>query len=194
MSRKSCSSNSEHSHSADSTSASAVALPYFSIQPLVQRPGVHADADRRRRRPWPPWRSRRPCRRTCLDVARVHPHRRTAGVDRGEDVLRLEVDVGDHRDLRLLRDHRQRVGVVLRRAPPPARSGSPRRSAARSAAASRSRRRSASWSSTARDTGASPPTGTLPTMIWRDLRRSQAAWSGVEGMPSATAVMFSPST
>ena len=30
MSRKPCSSNSEHSHSADSTSASAVALPYFS--------------------------------------------------------------------------------------------------------------------------------------------------------------------
>ena len=29
MSRKPCSSNSEHSHSADSTSASGVALPYF---------------------------------------------------------------------------------------------------------------------------------------------------------------------
>ncbi len=29
MSRKSCSSNSEHSHSADSTRASGVALPYF---------------------------------------------------------------------------------------------------------------------------------------------------------------------
>ena len=27
--------------------------------------------------------------------------------------LRLEVDVGDHRDLRLARDRRQRVGVVL---------------------------------------------------------------------------------
>ena len=37
-----------------------------------------------------------------LDVARVHAYGGTAGLDRGEDVLGLEVDVGDHRDLRLL--------------------------------------------------------------------------------------------
>ena len=41
-----CSSNSEHSHSADSTSASGVALPYFGEQPRVERARVHADADR----------------------------------------------------------------------------------------------------------------------------------------------------
>src|SRR5262249_16226016 len=49
------------------------------------------------------------------DVARVDPDRGAAGVDRGEDVLRLEVDVGDDRDLRLLRDGRQRLHIVLRR-------------------------------------------------------------------------------
>ena len=38
MSRKSCSSNSEHSHSADSTSASGVALPYFSSSRLSSEP------------------------------------------------------------------------------------------------------------------------------------------------------------
>ena len=38
MSRKSCSSNSEHSHSADSTSASGVAFPYFSIKRLSSEP------------------------------------------------------------------------------------------------------------------------------------------------------------
>ena len=47
-----------------------------------------------------------------LDVAGVDAYGGTAGLDRGEDVLRLEVDVRDHRDLRLLRDRRQRVGVV----------------------------------------------------------------------------------
>src|SRR4051812_8807069 len=38
MSRKPCSSNSEHSQSADSTSASAVALPYFSSRRLSSEP------------------------------------------------------------------------------------------------------------------------------------------------------------
>src|SRR5690606_40110241 len=47
-----------------------------------------------------------------LDVAGVDPYGGAAGVDGGEDVLRLEVDVGDDRDLRLLRDGRQRLGVV----------------------------------------------------------------------------------
>ena len=40
MSRKPCSSNSEHSHSADSTSASGVALPYFSSSRLSREPAL----------------------------------------------------------------------------------------------------------------------------------------------------------
>src|SRR4051812_17963863 len=40
MSRKPCSSNSEHSHRADSTSASAVALPYFSSRRLSSEPAL----------------------------------------------------------------------------------------------------------------------------------------------------------
>ena len=40
MSRKSCSSNSEHSHSADSTSASGVALPYFASSRLSSEPAL----------------------------------------------------------------------------------------------------------------------------------------------------------
>ena len=51
-----------------------------------------------------------------LDIARVDADRCAAGLDRREHVLRLEVDVGDDRDLRLAGDGRQRVGVVLRRA------------------------------------------------------------------------------
>ena len=40
MSRKPCSSNSEASHSADSTSASGVALPYFSSRRLSSEPAL----------------------------------------------------------------------------------------------------------------------------------------------------------
>src|SRR5215213_6564334 len=40
MSRKPCSSKSEHSHSADSTSASAVALPYFCSSRLSSEPAL----------------------------------------------------------------------------------------------------------------------------------------------------------
>ena len=40
MSRKPCSSNSEHSHSADSTSASGVALPYFASSRLSSEPAL----------------------------------------------------------------------------------------------------------------------------------------------------------
>src|SRR5664279_3736942 len=40
MSRKSCSSNSEHSQSADSTSASGVALPYFASNRLSREPAL----------------------------------------------------------------------------------------------------------------------------------------------------------
>src|SRR5699024_3686477 len=46
-------------------------------------------------------------------VARVHANARAARLDRGADVLGLEVDVGDHRDRRLRGDGRQRVGVLL---------------------------------------------------------------------------------
>ena len=118
MSPKPCSSNSDASHSADSTSASGVALPYFCHEPLVQRAGVDADADR----------DARGARRLgdlldpaveFLDVAGVDAHGGAAGVDRGEDVLGLEVDVGDHRNLAVLGDFAQCVGVLLPRAGDP---------------------------------------------------------------------------
>ena len=187
MSRKPCSSNSEHSHSADSTSASGVALPYFSSSRRSSdpaftpirigtsgaggRPGDLADLVVE-----------------LPDVARVHPHRRAAGVDRGEDVLRLEVDVRDHRDLRLARDHRRARRRRPARGRPPGRSGSRTRSAPRSAGASRRRRRSRVVVIDCTDTGASPPTATDPTWIWRLSRRS-ASLIGTDGIPSEIAVI-----
>jgi hypothetical protein len=89
-------------------------LAVLGQQPLVQRARVDADPDR------DPGVGRGlgdlgDLVVELLDVARVHPDRRAAGVDRREHVLGLEVDVGDDRDLRLLRDGGQRVGVVLGR-------------------------------------------------------------------------------
>jgi hypothetical protein len=48
-----------------------------------------------------------------LDIAGVDADRGAAGVDGGEDVPGLEVNVGDDRKLRLRGDGGQRVGVVL---------------------------------------------------------------------------------
>ena len=114
MSVKPCSSNSEHSHSADSTSASAVARPYLASRRLSSEPAltpILIGIPARRRGPG----DLRDLVVERLDVAGVDPDRAAAGVDGGEHVLRLEVNVGDHRDLRLTGDFRQRVGVVLRR-------------------------------------------------------------------------------
>jgi hypothetical protein len=41
------------------------------------------------------------------------------------------------------------------------------------------------------DTGAPPPTGTEPTMIWRLLRRGASGAGGADGMPRLIAVTFS---
>ena len=84
-------------------------------EPLVQRAGVDADADRNARGASGFGDLADPAVEF-LDVAGVYPHRGAAGVDRGEDVLRLEVDVGDDRDLALRGDRGQRVSVFLTRA------------------------------------------------------------------------------
>lgn len=68
-----------------------------------------------------PWDRRRPCRcpspghRTC-GCCPGSRARHCTSLDRLEHVLRLEVNIGDHRDTRLLGDDRQRVRVLIRRA------------------------------------------------------------------------------
>ena len=47
-----------------------------------------------------------------LDISRIHAHAH-AGVDRGEHVARLEMDVGHHGNRGLLGDDRQGVGVLI---------------------------------------------------------------------------------
>ena len=72
-------------------------------QTLIQRTGVHADAQRSA--------VVRSHLRDFLDlvvkltdVARVHAHGTAASLNSGVHVLRLEVDVGNHRDAGLLGD------------------------------------------------------------------------------------------
>ena len=153
------------SHSADSTSASGVALPYFcssrgSSDPALTPMRIDTPASAAARAISPTWSS------NCLDVARVDADGGAAGVDRGEHVLRLEVDVGDHRDLRLPGDRRQRVGVVLAR--------HATRTISQPVAVSSAICCSVALMSVVgvvvidcTETGASPPTSTLPTWIWR---------------------------
>ena len=122
------------------------------------------------------------------DVAGVDPYRRAAGVDRGEDVLRLEVDVGDHRDLRVLRDLRQRVRVVL------ARTGDPHDVAAGRGELGDLLERGVDVGVSVvvidcTDTGDSLPTPTLPTLIWRVGRRGASTGGGRAGMPRPTVDM-----
>src|SRR5699024_4238039 len=50
------------------------------------------------------------------DVARVDTHRSTTGLNGREDVLRLEVNIRNHRDRGLLGDDRQRFSVDGHRA------------------------------------------------------------------------------
>ena len=87
-------------------------------EPLVQRAGVDADADRDAGVARGLGDLLDPAVEL-LDVAGVDAHGGASGIDRGEDVLRLEVDVGDHRDLAVLGDLGQRVGVLLPRAGDP---------------------------------------------------------------------------
>ena len=117
-----------------------------------------------------------------LDVAGVHAYGGTAGLDRGEDVLRLEVDVGDHRDLRLLRDRRKRLGVVRRGA------GDPDDVAAGGGELGDLLERALTSAVSVvvidcTETGCSLPTPTLPTWICRVGRRGASTGGGAAGMP-----------
>ncbi len=115
ISRKSCSSKSDASPQGGLGERLGGRLAVLLQQSGVQRTRVHTDPDRRA----VVLRGARDLLDLVvelLDVAGVHANRRAARLDRGEDVLRLEVDVRDHRDLRLAGDRRERVGVVLRRA------------------------------------------------------------------------------
>ena len=184
---KSCSSKSDASQTADSTSASGVALPYLSMIRLSSEPALT------------PIRIEVPRSLAALrdlldlvvelaDVARVDAYGGAAGVDGREDVLGLEVDVGDDRDLRVLGDLGERVGVVL------ARAGHPHDVAAggRELGDLLEGALTSEVSVVVIDCteiGLSLPTPTEPTLIWRVGRLGHRTGGGRAGMPRPTEVM-----
>ena len=78
-------------------------LAVLGEQSLVERTGIDADADRDAGL-LGPLGDLADLVVELADVARIDPDSGAAGVDRGIDVLRLEVDVGDDGDLALARD------------------------------------------------------------------------------------------
>ena len=154
--------------------------------PLVERAGVDADADRGAAVLGGP-RDLLDLVVELADVARVDPDGRAAGVDRGEDVLGLEVDVGDDRDLRVLRDLRQRVGVVLARARDAhdvAARGGELGDLLEGRVDVGGQRRGHRLH---RDRARRCRRPTEPTLIWRVLRRGARTGGGSAGMPSPMA-------
>lgn len=119
------------------------------------------------------------------DVARVDAHGRAAGLDGPEDVLGLEVDVGDDRDLAVLGDLGERVGVVWL--------GQATRTMSQPAAVSSAICCSVVLTSEVSvvvidctEIGDSLPTPTEPTLIWRVGRRGARTGAGALGMPRET--------
>ena len=82
---------------------------------LIQGAGVDPDADRDACRARGLGHLSDPAVKL-FDVPRIHPHRGATRINGGEDVFRLEVDVGDYRDLALARDLSECVGILLSRA------------------------------------------------------------------------------
>ena len=192
MSRKPCSSNSEHSHSADSTSASAVALPYFSQQPLVERAGVDADPDRDPGRRRPPRRSRSTLSSNFLMLpgltrTAAQPASIAAKTYLGWKWMSAITGICDLRAIAGSASTSSWDGTATRTIwQPDAVSSAICCSVALTSAVS-------VVVIDCTETGAPPPTGTEPTMIWRRLAaRRRAAGGGAAGIPRLIAVMRCP--
>src|SRR4051794_5462773 len=187
MSRKSCSSNSEHSHNADSTSASGVALPYFARRRLSSEPALT------------PMRIGTPASRAALAMSptlssnflmlpgftrtAAQPASIAANTYLGWKWISAITGICDFFAMAGSASTSSCDGTATRTIWQPA--------AVSSAICCRVALMSA-VSGVVIDctlTGAPPATGTLPTMIWRLCRRGASAGGGTAGIPRLTAVM-----
>src|ERR1700736_3494491 len=185
MSRKSCSSNSEHSHSADSTSASGVALPYFSYSrgssdPALTPIRIGTPAALARRAISPTWSSNLRMlpgfTRTAAQPASI-----AANTYLGWKWMSAITGICDLRAIIGSASASSWDGTATRTIWQP--------EAVSSAICCRVAFTSAVTVVVidCTETGAPPPTGTAcfpwPTMIWRDLRRGASGSAGGMGMP-----------
>ena len=181
MSRNPCSSNSEHSHSADSTSASGVALPYLASSRLSSEPALTpiligipaADAARA---------ISATLSSNCLMLpgltrTAAQPASIAANTYLGWKWMSAMTGIWDLRAMAGSASASSWDGTATRTIWHPA--------AVSSAICCRVAFTSA-VSVVVIDctvTGAPPPTGTAPTMTWRDVRRSASGSGGVCGIP-----------
>src|ERR1043165_5687584 len=187
MSRKPCSSNREHSHSADSTSASGVALPYLASSRLSREPaltpiliGIPASPAARA--------ISATLSANCLMLpgftrTAAQPASIAANTYLGWKWMSAMTGICDFFAIAGSASTSSWEGTATRTIWQPA---------AVSSAICWSVALTSAVSVVAidcTDTGAPPPTGTEPTMIWRDLRPGARAGGGGEGKPRLTAVM-----
>src|SRR5689334_23169514 len=188
MSEKPCSSNSEHSHSADSTSASAVALPYFSSRRLSRLPA------------FTPIRIGMPASEARLAIAlpissnlrmlpgltrtAAQPASIAAKTYFGWKWMSAITGICECCAISASASASSCEGQATRTMSQPA--------AVSSAICCR-----VVFTSAVRvvvidctETGASPPTSTLPTLIWRVFRRGASTGGGAAGIPRSTEVMW----
>src|SRR5215472_17902626 len=186
MSVNRCSSNSEHSHSADSTRASGVALPYLAISRLSSDPALTlirigvpaADAARA----ISPTLSSNALMLPGFTRTAAQPASIAANTYLGWKWMSAITGICDLRAISGSASASSWDGTATRTIWHPA--------AVSSAICCRVAFTSAvsvvviDWT----ETGAPPPTGTLPTMSWRDLRRSASGGGGSPGTPRSTAI------
>ena len=189
MSRKPCSSNSEHSHSADSASASGVALPCFSSSRLSRDPALTpirigmpaADAALA----ISPTLSSNALMLPGLTRTAAQPASMAAKTYLGWKWMSAMTGICDLRAIVGSASASSWVGQATRTMSQPV--------AVSSAICCSVALMSVvcvvviDWT----DTGASPPTSTPPTLIWRDLRRTASGRAGTAGIPRAMELMLS---
>src|SRR5690349_13033844 len=186
MSRKPCSSNSEHSHSADSTSASGVALPYLASSRLSSEPaltpiliGIPASPAARA--------ISATLSSNCLMLpgftrTAAQPASIAANTYLGWKWMSAMTGICDFFAIAGSASASSWDGTATRTIWQPE---------AVSSAICWSVALTSEVSVVVIDcteTGAPPPTGTDPTMIWRDLRRGASGSTGTAGMPRFTLV------
>src|SRR3954464_9093149 len=188
MLRKPCSSNSEHSHRADSTSASGVALPYFASSRLSSDPAL---TPIRIGMPAPEAASAisltlssKALMLPGLTRTAAQPASMAANTYFGWKWMSAITGICDFFAIAGSASTSSCDGTATRTIWQP--------DAVSSAICCRVALTSA-VSVVVIDctlTGAPPPTGTLPTMIWRLLRRGASGGGGTAGIPRLTAVTF----
>src|SRR6516225_3243230 len=191
MSVKPCSSNSEHSHSADSTSASAVARPYLASRRLSSEPALT------------PIRIGTPAAEAACAIsatlssnALMFPGFTLTAAQPASIAAKTYLGWKWMSAITGICDLRAMSG----RASASSWEGTATRTIWQPVAVSSAICWSVAFTSAVSvvvidwtDTGAPPPTGIaclpLPTTIWRDLRRSATGWTGSPGMPRSVVMV-----